>query len=122
MSVKKIMIVEDSPAVSEVIEKSLAREGYEVHTVFNGFEALRDLEEVRPDLIITDINMPKLDGLKLCHAIQNRTETSNIPFIILSSIIDEQTVQKGKEVGARFFIAKPFNIKEVLSCVQQILG
>ncbi|MFO8057860.1 MAG: response regulator [bacterium] len=121
MSGKKIMLVEDSPAIIEVIEENLSKAGYEVYPVYNGFEALRDLEDIQPDLIITDLNMPKLDGLKLCWGIQNRDETREIPFIILSSNIDDETVQKGKELGARYFISKPFEIKTVLDCVRKSL-
>ena len=122
MGGRKIMIVEDSPAIAEVVKEELEREGYAVSVAQNGFEALRDLEQINPDLIITDINMPKLDGLKLCWAIQNRTETRNIPFILLSSQFDQPTVDKGKEIGARFFIAKPFEPRAVVECVKKVLA
>lgn len=122
MTSKKILIVEDSPAISDLVKERLAKEGFYVHASCNGFEALRDLEEVDPDLIITDINMPKLDGLKLCWAIQNRMETRDIPFIILSSQLDEETLKRGKELGACYFIAKPFDMNQILDCVQKVLG
>jgi DNA-binding response OmpR family regulator len=122
MGNNRIMIVEDSPAIADVIKDGLVKAGYHVAVVHNGFEALRDLEEARPDLILTDINMPKLDGLKLCQAIQNRLETRSIPFIFFSSQFDEKTVKQGKEMGARYFIAKPFTIEAVLSCVRQVLA
>ena len=121
MSGKKIMIVEDSPSIAEVVRETLDEAGYQSFVVMNGFEALRDLEQINPDLIITDINMPKLDGLKLCWAIQNRIETKDIPFILLSSQFDQQTVEKGKEIGARYFIAKPFNTDAILECVKKVL-
>ncbi len=121
MSGKKIMLVEDSPAIIDVIEENLTKAGYRVYPVYNGFEALRDLEDIQPDLIITDLNMPKLDGLKMCRGIQSRDETREIPFIILSSNIDDETVQKGKELGARYFISKPFEINTVLDCVNKTL-
>ncbi|HUT53575.1 MAG TPA: response regulator [bacterium] len=122
MSGKKLMIVDDSPAIAEVIREGLVKAGYEVFVAHNGFEALRDLETVAPDLILTDINMPKLDGLKLCQAIQNRLETRSIPFIFFSSSYDEKTVKKGKEIGAKYFIAKPFTIEAILECVKEALA
>ena len=122
MSSKKLLIVDDSPAIAEVIKDGLAKAGYQVFVAHNGFEALRDLEAFAPDLILTDINMPKLDGLKLCQAIQNRLETRNIPFIFFSSMYDEKTVKKGKEIGAKYFIAKPFTIEAIIACVEQALA
>lgn len=122
MNPKRILIVEDSPAIAGVVKEGLAGAGYETFHVNNGFEALRDLEEIKPDLIIADINMPKLDGLKFCAAIQKRPETAHIPFILLSSQFDEKTLQQGRALGACYFIAKPFNIKQVLDCVGKILA
>jgi CheY-like chemotaxis protein len=122
MSSKKLMIVDDSPAIVEVIRDGLVKAGYDVVVAHNGFEALRDLEAAAPDLILTDINMPKLDGLKLCQAIQNRLETRNIPFIFFSSQYDEKTVKKGKEIGAKYFIAKPFTIDAIVACIEEALA
>jgi CheY-like chemotaxis protein len=121
MSGKKIMVVEDSPATCAVVRKRLAKDGYDLHVVQNGFEALRDVEEVMPDLIISDINMPKLDGLKLCQAIQHRPETKDIPFVFLSSQIDEKSIQKAAEIGAKHFFAKPFDLEAISQKVAEIL-
>lgn len=122
MSGKRILIVEDSPAISGVVKAGLGEAGYEVFAAANGFEALRDVEEIKPDLVIADINMPKLDGLKFCSAIQNRAETCDIPFILFSSMFDDKTLEQGKKLGARFFIAKPFEMSQVLECVKKVLG
>ena len=116
------MVVEDSPAIAELIKEGLEKSGYQAYVALNGFEALRDMDEIKPDLIVTDINMPKLDGLKLCQAIQNRSETRNIPFILFSSQFDEKTVKKGKEIGAKYFIAKPFTLEAILECVNQVIA
>ncbi len=121
MSGKRIMIVEDSPAVSDVVGYRLKKAGFEVFTMQNGFEALKDLEDVMPDLIISDINMPKLDGLKLCQAIQNRLETKEIPFMFLSSQADEKSVQKAVEIGAKHFFAKPFDMDAIMKKVVDLL-
>lgn len=119
---KKIMIVEDSPTLAEMVKDELGEAGYEVIVVLNGFEALRDLEHFSPDLIITDIMMPKVNGLELCAAIHNRVETRDIPFILFSSKFDETTVQRGREIGARFFLAKPFKMTDLMTCVEKVLG
>lgn len=122
MGKKRIMVVEDSQVVHQMVKEALEAKGYEVFVVTNGFEALRDLEEIQPDLIVTDIMMPKLDGLRLCEAIQNRMETKNIPFIFVSSKFDERTVQRGRAIGARYFIAKPFELETLVNCVAKVLG
>jgi two-component system alkaline phosphatase synthesis response regulator PhoP len=119
---KKIMIVEDSEVVQEMLRDELLEAGYEVLSAYNGLEALRDLEEFQPDLIITDIMMPKIDGLELCEAIQNRMETRDIPFMLLSSKFDDETVTRGKEIGAKFFIAKPFTMETIRACLDKIFS
>lgn len=121
MSKKRVMVVEDSQVIYQMIQEALEAKGYDVFVVTNGFEALRDLEEIQPDLIVTDIMMPKLDGLRLCEAIQNRLETKNIPFIFVSSKFDERTVQRGRSIGAKYFIAKPFEMETLVTCVSKVL-
>lgn len=121
MKGKKILVVEDSQAVLEMVKDELTEAGYDVHAVENGFEALRDIQKIQPDLIITDIMMPKVDGLEFCAAIKNRLETRDIPFILLSSRFDEETVKRGREIGARSYVAKPFKMETLLDCVKKIL-
>lgn len=117
----RILVVEDSPAISEMVKDGLADAGYEVFVANNGFEALRDLEDIQPDLIITDIMMPKVDGLELCQAMKNRLETRDIPFILFSSNFDPETVKNGRAIGARYFLAKPFEMESLLTCVRKVL-
>ena len=105
-----------------MVRDNLSEAGYDILVAANGFEALRDLEDFQPDLILTDIMMPKVDGLELCAAIQNRLETRDIPFILFSSQFEEDTVKRGRKIGARYFIAKPFEMETLLTCVQKVLG
>jgi DNA-binding response OmpR family regulator len=122
MSKKRVMVVEDSQVIYQMVKEALEAKGFEVSVVTNGFEALRDLESVAPDLIVSDIMMPKLDGLRLCEAIQNRSETKTIPFIFVSSQFDERTVKRGRAIGAKFFIAKPFEMETLVACVSKVLN
>ena len=122
MNKKRVMVVEDSQVIYEMVKEALEARGFEVSVVTNGFEALRDLESIHPDLIVSDIMMPKLDGIRLCEAIQNRSETKNIPFIFLSSQFDERTVKRGRAIGAKFFIAKPFEMETLVNCVDKVLN
>ncbi len=122
MSGEKILIVEDSPTVAFMILDELEEAGYEPMVALNGFEALREVELFGPDLILADIELPKVDGLELCEAIQNRIETRDIPFILMSSHTDPETVARGKKLGAKYFIAKPFEIEVVVEHVRKVLG
>jgi DNA-binding response OmpR family regulator len=122
MEKKRILVVEDSPAIMEMVKDQLDEAGYDVIAASNGFEALRDLLEIQPDLIITDIMMPKVNGLELCQAMKNRLETRSIPFILFSSMFDDETLKRGREIGAKFFIAKPFEMKTLLGCVEKIFS
>ena len=122
MAGKCILVVEDSLSISEMVRDELSAAGYEVHVKNNGFEALRDLEDIMPDLIITDIMMPKVNGLELCWAMQNRLETKSIPFILFSSNFDAETVKRGREIGARFFIAKPFKMETLMAAVGKVFS
>jgi len=122
MTAKKILVVEDSPALSEIVKDELLDAGYDVFVANDGFEALRDLEKLEPDLIITDIMMPKVDGIELCQAMQNRLETRDIPFILFSSRFDDETIRRGRQVGAKAFIAKPFEMQTLLDCVAKVLS
>lgn len=121
MSGKKILVIDDSPSILEMVRDGLEDAGYDTYTASNGFEALRDLEGIEPDLIITDINMPKVDGLELGEAIRGRLDTRDIPFIFLSSMTDDRTVQRGRKAGAEYFIAKPFNMEDLLNTVERVL-
>ena len=117
----KILVIDDEEKVRKVITLHLTKAGYEVIAVENGFEALKDLEKIKPDLIITDIMMPKVNGLEFGEAIRNRAETSNIPFIIISARCDENTVQKARDLGASRFIAKPFGMKTLIASIEKVL-
>ena len=117
----KILVIDDEEKVRKVITLHLTKAGYEVIAVENGFEALRDMEKIKPDLIITDIMMPKVNGLEFGEAIRNRAETSNIPFIIISARCDENTVQKARDLGASRFIAKPFGMKTLIASIEKVL-
>jgi DNA-binding response OmpR family regulator len=122
MAGKRILVVEDSPTIGEMVKDELGGAGYQVFWAKNGFEALRDLDDIRPELIITDIMMPKVDGLELCSAMQNRSETKTIPLILFSSRFDEDTVKRGRAIGAKFFIAKPFKMETLLAAVKKVFA
>jgi signal transduction histidine kinase len=117
----EILIAEDSPTQSERLRYVLAEAGYRVTTAANGREALAVFLERRPDLVITDVVMPELDGYDLCRGIKAHDETRNVPVILLTSLAEPQDVIKGLECGADNFIRKPYDEHHLVTRVANIL-
>lgn len=122
-SIKKplILAVDDSPTIRKLVSITLAENGYEVVTAPDGVEALKLLAERLPDLILLDINMPRLSGYKLCNFFKKHERTANIPVIMLSGndgVIDKM---RGKIKGCDAFIGKPFATAELVAAVSQHL-
>lgn len=119
---KTVLLVEDDLNNLKLLHIALTKEGYVMAVAGNGFEALAILEKNAPDLIITDIMMPELDGLALLRAIQFRPETKGIPVIILSAKDKVDDMLRGFAEGARFYLTKPFKINELVAQVKFILN
>lgn len=109
---KKILVVDDE-AENRTALRDLLAEEYEVHLARDGVEALRLVGEIKPDLVLLDIIMPKMDGLQTCLRLRQSEATRTLPVIFLTSKSEPSTEIFGLELGADDFIAKPFN-KEVL--------
>ena len=117
---KKILIVDDEPNQVNALVVALTKEGYRVHSTTSARRALEMAEEVIPDLIISDISMPEMDGYTLFREIQKHESTKMIPFIFLSARGDEEKFH-GLEVGVDDYLSKPYDIKEVAARVETLL-
>jgi CheY-like chemotaxis protein len=115
-----ILVVEDEHTLRRLLEYRL-RKQYHVRTAANGEEALELVSQEAPDLIISDIMMPKMDGFALQAALQQRPDTRAIPFIFLTAKADEQSRLKGRRTGVDDYITKPFDIDQLLSRVELLL-
>src|SRR6476469_7678519 len=93
----KILVVEDELSTLQILKRSLTSYGYEVVTAVNGVEALESFQRSQPDLLLLDINLPKLDGLEVCRWVRERTQ---LPIIILSARSEEQQKVEALELGA----------------------
>jgi PAS domain S-box-containing protein len=117
----KILIIVDSPTHAEELRYILENEGYQVMTASNGKDALEVLKGSKPDVIISDIIMPEINGFELCRHIKSDADLSAIPVILLTSLSDPADVISGLQCGADNFIVKPYNQHHLLSRIKQIL-
>lgn len=120
---KKILIVEDSPAMRSMIASTIEEiKGYVTVEAANGFEALRIIPKEKFDLIITDINMPHINGLEIISFVKNHPSFSSIPIIIVTTEHSEEDRKKGLSLGASEYVIKPFNPDDLRKAVRRILG
>jgi DNA-binding response OmpR family regulator len=111
---KKVLVVDDDPGMREVLGGILEIEGVEVCFATDGKDAIQKTLAQKPDLILLDVNMPKLNGLTFCKAIRTGSETRNIPVIIVSAITAKGRIEECMEAGADDFLGKPFPMEELL--------
>lgn len=123
MNRKYILIVEDSPTQAARTQYILEAEGYEVHVAVDGVNALEMIIQREPDMIISDIVMPRgIDGYQLCAKIKSNQNLKQIPVILLTSLSATSDILKGAEAGADNFIVKPFDDAYLLSRVSQLFS
>jgi DNA-binding response OmpR family regulator len=118
---KTILVVEDESQVRTLLAKLLEKNDYEVETACDGLEAMKYLEEARPDLMLVDVMMPRLDGFSLVRAVRYREDNREIPIIFLTAKTDARSMIEGINVGAKFFLTKPFQIGDVLAKIKKAL-
>ncbi|WP_287155848.1 response regulator [Candidatus Solincola tengchongensis] len=117
----RILLIEDDPAISNVVELNLRLDNYEVFLAADGEEGLKMVEEVQPDLIILDVMMPKLDGWQVLMTLKSEDRTRDIPVIMLTAIDDERSKVIGLRGGADDYVPKPFSPLELAARVKVIL-
>lgn len=122
MANETILIIEDDASVRTLLEKSLSAKGYQVSCCNDGLAGLAALEQSKPDLIIADIMMPRLDGMTFVKAIKAHDATRPIPVIFLTAKNDPKSMIAGINLGARFYITKPFQMDELLAKVSKALS
>jgi two-component system, OmpR family, KDP operon response regulator KdpE len=116
---KRILVVDDEPQITRVLRTSLAGSGYEVRTADDGHAGLRVAREWQPDLVITDISMPNMNGIELCREL--RAE-STLPIIVLSVKGEEKTKVEALDAGADDYVTKPVGMEELLARVRRNLA
>ncbi len=117
-----ILVVEDNLPLLEGLNHLLEFAGYRVATAEDGLEALRLLDDITPDLIISDITMPHIDGYEFQSRIRERPELLGVPFIFLTALGGKTEIRLGKELGADDYITKPFDQEDLMSAVRSKLS
>ncbi|MFT6723922.1 MAG: twitching motility two-component system response regulator PilG [Arenicella sp.] len=113
----RVMIVDDSKTIRMTAETILKKEGYQVFTATNGFEAMSVITDTQPDIIFVDIMMPRLDGYQTCKLIKNNSYFRNTPVIMLSSKDSLFDRARGRVAGSEQHINKPFTKSELLEAI-----
>lgn len=111
----KLLLADDSITIQKVVELILAEEGVEIKTANNGEEALAVINSFRPDIILADVEMPKLNGYQLCEKIKQDPSTQDIPVILLTGAFEPIDEERAKQVKADDYIVKPFESQELIS-------
>jgi DNA-binding response OmpR family regulator len=114
----KALVVDDDRVLADVVAFALRREGFYVIQAFDGLSALQRWAEDKPDLILLDINLPKLDGFSVCRRIRKESDT---PIIMLTVRVDEDDIIRGLEMGADDYICKPFSPRQMLARAQAVI-
>lgn len=115
---RRILVVDDEPQITRVLRTSLSSQGYDIRVANDGETALEIMKDWTPDLVITDLSMPNMDGLELCRRLRHSTQ---VPILVLSIRGEERTKVQALDAGADDYVTKPFGIEELLARVRATL-
>ena len=119
---KRILIVDDEVQLVEMMKMRLEAAGYEAISAYDGQEGFDKAKKDKPDLIILDLMLPKMDGYKVCGLLKNDARYSKIPIIMFTARAQEEDMRLGKDLGAEEYVTKPFDPKILLSKIKKLLG
>ena len=119
---KRILVVDDDEMVLIALNELLRPEGFEVHTVSSGTEALKRIDENTYDLLMLDIIMPEMDGFELCKRIREKEGLRETPIVFLTAKSREEDRGRGLEVGANLFLTKPISPEKLLRLISDTMG
>ena len=117
-----MLFADDDPGMRAIVSINLEAEGFEVTTVQDGDEALREIERLHPDLVVLDVMMPGHDGFAVLERLKGSPETALIPVVLLTAKATDADVWEGWRSGADYYMTKPFKPEELASFAHHILG
>ena len=118
----KILLVDDEPSLVKVVSRRLESEGFEVRVAMDGEEALHQVETSRPDLIILDVMLPKMNGYEVCRKLKWDARYQKIPVLLFTAKALERDEKFGFEAGADAYVRKPFRAPELLEKIRTLLS
>jgi len=118
---KRVLIVEDEQAIADLVSQALRRHGFETKIAGDGDEALSLIFDLKPDIVILDLMLPKMDGWEVCRRVKNDPETSHIPILMLTARRSDRDAVEGLELGADDYMRKPFSCDELSARVRALL-
>ena len=119
---KRVLICDDDPAILRVLQVNLEVEGYETLLAHHGEEALEIANREKPDLIILDIMMPRLDGYQTCERLKGADDTKDIPVVFLSAKAQQSDIEEGKKYGVADYLTKPFDPDTLVETIERLIG
>jgi two-component system phosphate regulon response regulator PhoB len=117
----QVLVVEDEEALSTLLQYNLEKEGYAVRVANDGEEALVQVDERLPDLIVLDWMLPKISGIEVCRRLRGRSETRNVPIVMLTARGEESDRIRGLDTGADDYVIKPFSMTELSARLRAVL-
>jgi len=118
----RILIVDDEPNIVLALELLMKREGYEIQSVSDGEKAVEAAGQFRPDLILLDVMLPRMDGYEVCQRIRADASLKGVVIVMLTAKGREVEMEKGLALGADLYITKPFSTREVVRKVKEVLA
>lgn len=119
---KTILVVDDSASMRQVISGTLESAGYQTKVATDGLDALKKLDAERFALIISDVNMPNMDGIELVKAVKQRPDTKFTPIVMLTTETMAEKKEAGRQAGAKAWIVKPFQPNQILDVVSKLVS
>lgn len=117
-----ILAVDDDERIRRLVQLNLQRAGYRISTASDGVEALEQITRDRPDLVLLDITMPRLDGIETLRRVRADPATATLPVILLSAKAQDEDEIEGRRSGADYYLHKPFSPPELLAVIREVLG
>ena len=119
---RTIMVVDDNHDIVEILRTMLEENGFNVGCAYSGQELFTSLEEQKPDLILLDIMMPKMDGLEVLNRLKRNPSTSSIPVILVTAMVRYENIIRGYRMEADYYITKPFTEIQLLTGINLLLS
>jgi DNA-binding response OmpR family regulator len=117
----RILVVDDTEIIRDLICVNLELEGFEVHTAFDGQDALDKVHDIDPDVVTLDVVMPRLDGFQAAERLRADARTAGLPIVMVSAAAQEADLRRGREIGVNAYLTKPFDPDELVQIIRELI-